>query len=474
MKHILIVLLSVLSLSSFAQVGNPLQKALLDVPDSLKIKISNTYSNLIDEKEEYVHGSDLKTYILNGICDKLSTYPNGSYSSQKFLSVGSGSQIPPTWVGFEFDYATLFTSCGGNSNIADYYFMDFQHCGQSTPVTHISVLDAAAVQAFIDNTLIPDLIACGFSVAVGDIIYTVVGTTIVVWYNPSYNPTNNNFVFEYQSNGGCEKQSPSIPSTLQSGSSCELVVIPTICEQVKELDFGDYVAGDTLLAIGASFSGQVQGWDVTNGCGNGGICNLFTAGDNYEVTFGVNGTFPPNLTGTYSTFDQLITALNAYIISNWYSYQLANVGLNQVYVVGSSGSSLPDVFQLHIFNVTQSVWIAKDYEPTTITILQQGSCKKIVLDGVFAPKKYQRFNVAGYTVDVGMNANTGAGYVNLSLLDLTVPAKNDVFINGVKHNYTATPTTTTNLSYTVSGTDVSAFNGTTPVFISQIEVIVNK
>ena len=72
----------------------------------------------------------------------------------------------------------------------------------------------SSTSSFIDNNLIPDLVGCGITVSVGDIIYTVSGSTIVVYYNPAYNPTNNNFVFGDVANALCEKQSPSIPTAL--------------------------------------------------------------------------------------------------------------------------------------------------------------------------------------------------------------------------------------------------------------------
>lgn len=134
--------------------------------------------------------------------------------------------IPVGWTGVEFDYTTLFASCSGSgigTNIADYYYTDFQDgCTQSIPPSPINVLNASSVQSFLDTTVIPAVNACnGTSFVSGDIIYTVNGTTIVVWYNPSYNPTFNNFVFGDIAGGGCEKQSPSIPTSIipSSGST---------------------------------------------------------------------------------------------------------------------------------------------------------------------------------------------------------------------------------------------------------------
>ncbi len=176
------------------------------------------------------------------ICEQLELVPNGTYSQGiKVLSHG-GTVIPSTWVGYEFDYPSLFGACSFSTNIADFYFVDFQHCGQSTSEDPISVIDQLAVQTFIDNVLIPDLIVCGYSVSVGDIIYTVNGTTIVVWYNPAYNPTNNNWVFSDVTGGRCEKQSPSIPTSLspQTGG-CSLITLPTKITEYFDLYSGSAV-----------------------------------------------------------------------------------------------------------------------------------------------------------------------------------------------------------------------------------------
>lgn len=183
------------------------------------------------------------------LCNLAQSVPSSTYAvGSEALFLGTTS-IPSGWVGYEFDYPTLFAACPFSTNIADFYFGDFQHCTQTTPPAPINVLDVAAVQNFIDNTLIPDLIACGISVSVGDIIYTVSGSTIVVYYNPAYNPTNNNFVFGDIAGSLCEKQSPSIPTSLPapSGGSCYKAQLPTLAQSVARLNARAYAAPDSAL-----------------------------------------------------------------------------------------------------------------------------------------------------------------------------------------------------------------------------------
>jgi hypothetical protein len=186
---------------------------------------------------------------LPSICEQLDLVPTGTYSQgMSVLSHGGASNIPPTWVGLEFDYTTIFSACSFSANIADFYFVDFQHCIQTTPATPISVLDVTVVQNFIDTVLIPDLITCygSGSVNVGDIIYTVNGTTIVVWYNPLYPPTNNNWVFGDITGSGCEKQSPSIPTLLPPPSSggCSIVTLP-----IKLTEYFDVISTTNLTLL---------------------------------------------------------------------------------------------------------------------------------------------------------------------------------------------------------------------------------
>ncbi len=183
------------------------------------------------------------------LCNLAQSIPSSTYAvGSEALFLGTTS-IPSGWVGYEFDYASLFASCTFSTNIADYYFCDFQHCGQTIPPATISVVNAASVQSFIDNNLIPDLVGCGITVSVGDIIYTVSGSTIVVYYNPAYNPTNNNFVFGDVANALCEKQSPSIPTALPtpSGGSCYKAQLPTLAQSAARLNARAYAAPDSAL-----------------------------------------------------------------------------------------------------------------------------------------------------------------------------------------------------------------------------------
>ena len=166
-----------------------------------------------------------------------------------FMGMGT-STIPPTWVGYEFDWTVIFASCPTLTNVSDFYFTDFQHCGQSTPPAPISVIDQLAVQTFIDNVLIPDLIVCGVSVSVGDIIYTVnPGDVIVVWYNPSYIITDNNWVFGDVAGSGCVKEFPSIPTSLPPSAStgCYLAEIPSLSSMAARLNARAYTAPDSAL-----------------------------------------------------------------------------------------------------------------------------------------------------------------------------------------------------------------------------------
>ena len=166
-----------------------------------------------------------------------------------FMGMGT-STIPPTWVGYEFDWTAIFASCPTLTNVSDFYFTDFQHCGQSTPEDPISVIDQLAVQTFIDNVLIPDLIVCGVSVSVGDIIYTVnPGDVIVVWYNPSYIITDNNWVFGDVAGDGCIKEFPSISTSLPPSTStgCYLAEIPSLSSMAARLNARAYTAPDSAL-----------------------------------------------------------------------------------------------------------------------------------------------------------------------------------------------------------------------------------
>lgn len=202
------------------------------------------------------------------ICDLSSSVPSSPYSGGEVLFLGGGTSIPSNFVGYEFDYPTLFANCGFSTNIADYYFSDFQHCTSSTPPTPISVLDATFVQAFLDANIIPDLIVCGFAVNVGDIIYTVqAGNKIVVYFEPSLNPSIlNNYVFSDVLGGGCEKQNPVILSTIiPTSGGCYKAQLPTLCEQLQQVQAGSYTGGDSLLMQGGSGCYKVSFSDLPTG-----------------------------------------------------------------------------------------------------------------------------------------------------------------------------------------------------------------
>lgn len=87
------------------------------------------------------------------------------------------------------------------------------------------------------------------------------------------------------------------------------------------------------------------------------------------------------------------------------------------------------------------------------------------------PPSYQQFNVGSSSVDLSASSSTAQGYVNFSSGDIpSQKAKMNVFINGLKHNYTASPSAATFLSYTITGTTLTAYNGASPMTINQIEV----
>jgi len=86
--------------------------------------------------------------------------------------------------------------------------------------------------------------------------------------------------------------------------------------------------------------------------------------------------------------------------------------------------------------------------------------------------QFQKFNVSATSVDV--SASPSAGFVALTsgqISDIAAnPSLAQVWVNGVLHDYVATPSATTNLSFNFSGTVLSAFSGTSPVTINQIRV----
>lgn len=238
--------------------GTPFPNNVLEVNggvlDSTGVRFTqvNKYTPKSTGETSYLAVNSLGNVVVGeqiDLCNLAQSVPSSTYAvGSEALFLGSTS-IPSGWVGYEFDYPTLFAACPFSANIADFYFGDFQHCTQTTPPATINVLNVAAVQNFIDNNLIPDLIACGISVSVGDIIYTVSGSTIVVYYNPAYSPTNNNFVFGDIAGSLCEKQSPSIPTSLPapSGGSCYKAQLPTLAQSVARLNARAYAAPDSAL-----------------------------------------------------------------------------------------------------------------------------------------------------------------------------------------------------------------------------------
>jgi len=86
--------------------------------------------------------------------------------------------------------------------------------------------------------------------------------------------------------------------------------------------------------------------------------------------------------------------------------------------------------------------------------------------------QFQKFNVSATSVDVAASPSTG--FVTLTsgqISDIVAnPSLAQVWVNGVLHDYAATPSSTTNLSFNFSGTVLSAFSGTSPVTINQIRV----
>ena len=123
-------------------------------------------------------------------------------------------------------------------------------------------------------------------------------------------------------------------------------------------------------------------------------------------------------------------------------------------------------------DLTPNNWTNK-YYPTIPTIHANtgNGLSKVKLP---TTKAYQQYNVGATSVDLSAGANTPNGYVNFTTGDIPLNlSKMDVYINGVKHNYTVTPSSTTYLSYTLSGTTITAYSGSSPITINQIEVKVN-
>ncbi len=113
------------------------------------------------------------------------------------------------------------------------------------------------------------------------------------------------------------------------------------------------------------------------------------------------------------------------------------------------------------------------YYPTTPTT-HAPPTGGLALYTIPAEKRYQSFASAGATVDVTSGANTASGgFTNLTASDLALDkSKIDVYINGLKHSYTTSPSPSTYLSYTVSGSQITAYSGTSTIGINQIEVII--
>lgn len=87
------------------------------------------------------------------------------------------------------------------------------------------------------------------------------------------------------------------------------------------------------------------------------------------------------------------------------------------------------------------------------------------------PPSYQQFNVGSSSVDLSTTSSTSQGYVNFATGDIpSQKSKMNVFINGLKHSYTTSPSAATFLSYTISGTTLTAYSGASPIAINQIEV----
>lgn len=123
-------------------------------------------------------------------------------------------------------------------------------------------------------------------------------------------------------------------------------------------------------------------------------------------------------------------------------------------------------------DLTPNNWTNKYYPtmPTTHNNIGVG-VSKVILP---TTKSYQQYNVGAISVDISSGANTTTGYRNFTTSDIPFDlSKMDVFVNGVKHNYTVTPSSSTYLSYTLSGTVIEAFSGATPLTINQIEVKIN-
>lgn len=122
-------------------------------------------------------------------------------------------------------------------------------------------------------------------------------------------------------------------------------------------------------------------------------------------------------------------------------------------------------------DMTPNNYTNKYYPPTPTT--HAPPTGGLALYTIPTEKRYQNFHGGGATIDLSVGGSAANGFVNLTAGDLTLEkSKIDVYINGLKHSYTASPSPSTYLSYTVSGSQITAYSGASTIGINQIEVII--
>ena len=208
-------------------------------------------------------GDTTNQFILKDIYKKIDT-TNTILNNLYF--VGCGESIPIGFIGYKFENAVDLSCSGGLPSTTE--VCDFQHCLSSTPPSCIPMANQAAMQNFINSTLIPDLNACyGTSLVANDIIYIYNSALdeVEVWYNPALltaaNPPHNFVIAPIGTGASCEKPFPSIPiatSALSGGDAllvkvCEplnVVTDTTINATIREMR--DSIARQNIILLNQS------------------------------------------------------------------------------------------------------------------------------------------------------------------------------------------------------------------------------
>lgn len=208
-------------------------------------------------------GDTTNQFILKDIYKKIDT-TNTILNNLYF--VGCGENIPIGFIGYKFDNAVDLSCSGGLPSTTE--VCDFQHCVSSVPPICIPMSNQAAMQNFINSTLIPDLNTCyGTSLVANDIIYIYNSALdeVEVWYNPTLlaaaNPPHNFDIAPIGTGASCEKPFPSIPiatSALSGGDAllvkvCEplnVVTDTTINATIREMR--DSIARQNIILLNQS------------------------------------------------------------------------------------------------------------------------------------------------------------------------------------------------------------------------------